>query len=119
MKVLTAVHLSNHGKPTDFAFTAPGELLFKPTKCSSDNHPNCRCPAFAGVQTRGLTNLARVDDVKDIFIDKVDELDESMKAMRETAAEYETGTILEIKPDGFWIREGNYEWPDAILDDND
>jgi len=117
MKVLTAVNLSNHTKPGDFTFTHPGELLFRPTKCSSDNHPNCRCPAFAGVQSRGLTNLAKVDDVQGIFIDKVDELDESMKDLRKVAENYETGTIIEIKPDGLYIRKGNYEWPDAILDD--
>lgn len=116
MKVLTATRKTQNAEKGDICYASEGELVFRAQRCDSDSHPDCRCSkSLAGTRTRNFTNTVLVED-KDYFIDQTDALHESIRGLREIAEQYETGSVLEVQPDGFLLREGAHIWQEHFLD---
>lgn len=107
MKALVATKITQNPAVGDFCFAAEGELVYESEKCNSPQHPDCPyCDkALAGVHSRCFTNTVKVVDVKG-FIEEIDVIHESIPGLREVAELYEPGAVLEVRPDGFFLRQG-------------
>ena len=117
MKVLVATQLTNNPEKGDFCYASEDELVFRHEHCNSPTHPKCNCgKALAGTRTQYLTNTVKVAD-KAYFADETDKIHPSVRELREIAEQYETGSVLEVQPDGIILRQGSYVWPDLILED--